>query len=185
MRALAGYRPFTRLGVVYNDDELNAVLKAAEIRRVGAEFGFEVVERVIAKNDAGDPLIEDIVPAVEDIAAQDVDFLYVGSSSFLLENADAFTLAALDHGLPVATAYEAMVRDSHGLIALASAYYNVGQLAGYQAEQILVGAAVPGDLEVLGLDRFTVLINMETASHLELYPPLLLLRYAEIVTAAG
>jgi hypothetical protein len=36
-------------------------------------------------------------------------------------------------------------------------------------------------MEVLGLNRFTVLVNMETAHELRLYPPMLLLRYAEIV----
>jgi putative ABC transport system substrate-binding protein len=181
MRVLADYLPVDRIGVVYNDDELNAVLKATEIKRVGEEQGFEVVERILAKDTEGNPMVDDIAAAVAEVAAQDVDFIYLGSSSFLLRNADAFTLAALDHGLPVATAYEAMVRDSHGLIALASAYYNVGQLAGYQAEQILAHGAMPGDLDVLGLDRFSVLVNIDTARRLDLYPPMLLLRYAEIV----
>ena len=181
MRVLADYRPFDRIGLIYNTDELNAVLKAAEIHRVSAEQGFEVVERVLESDAEGSPLVDDIPRAVADIAAQGVDFLYVGSSSFLLANADLFTSAALEHGLPVATAYEAMVRDSHGLIALAAAYYNVGQLAGYQAEEILARGRAPGDLEVLGLNRFTVLVNIDTARQLDLYPPMLLLRYAEIV----
>lgn len=181
MRVLAQYRPFSRIGLIYNDDELNAVLKAEEIHRVGAAEGFEVVERVVKKDSEGNPLVEDIPRAIADIADQDVDFLYLGSSSFLLANADLFTSSALEHGLPLATAYEAMVRDSQGLIALASPYYNVGQLAGYQAEQILAEGRTPGDMEVLGLNRFTVLVNIETARSLGLYPPLLLLRYAEIV----
>ena len=33
MRVLAEYRPFDRIGVIYNDDELNSVLKAEEIGR--------------------------------------------------------------------------------------------------------------------------------------------------------
>jgi putative ABC transport system substrate-binding protein len=181
MRVLADYLPFTRIGLIYNDDELNAVLKADEIKRVGATQGFEVIERVIANDAQGAPLVSDLIAAVADIASEDVDLIYVGSSSFLLENANLFTWLAIKHGLPVATAYEAMVRDAHGLIALASAYYNVGQLAGYQAERILVDGALPGDLEVLGLDRFSVLVNMDTARRLGLYPPMLLLRYAEIV----
>jgi putative ABC transport system substrate-binding protein len=185
MRALADYLPFDRIGVIYNDDELNAVLKAEEVRRVGAEQGFEVVSRVLARDAEGNPLVEDIAVAVEEVAAQDVDLIYLGSSSFLLDNADVFTSTALEQGLPVATAYEGMVRDSHGLIALGSAYYNVGQLAGYQAEQILVDGRLPGDLEVVGLDRFSVLVNMETARQLGLYPPMLLLRYAEMVDAAN
>lgn len=48
-------------------------------------------------------------------------------------------------------------------------------------ERILAGGESPGDMEVLGLNRFTVLVNMETAHELRLYPPMLLLRYAEIV----
>jgi putative ABC transport system substrate-binding protein len=181
MRVLAEYRPFTRIGLIYNDDELNAVLNAEEIRRLGAAEGFEVVERVVKKGSEGTPLVEDIPRAIADMADRDVDFLYLGSSSFLVDNADLFTSSALEYGLPLATAYEAMVRDSQGLIALASPYYNVGRLAGYQAEQILAEGRTPGDMEVLGLNRFTVLVNIETARSLGLYPPLLLLRYAEIV----
>lgn len=184
MRVLADYRPFDRIGLIYNEDELNAVLKAEEIHRVGAEQGFEVVERVLASDGNGEPLVDDISQAVADIAEQDVDFLYLASSSFLLANADLFTSSALEHDLPLATAYEAMVRESNALIALASPYYNVGQLAGFQAEQILADGQSPGDLEVLGLDRFTVLVNIETARALDLYPPMLLLRYAEVVTGA-
>lgn len=110
-----------------------------------------------------------------------VGFLYVGSSSFIVANSGLFTSEALEHDLPVATAYEAMVTDSHALIAIASPYYNVGQLAGYQAEQILRHSRAPGELEILGLERFTVLVNIETARSLGLYPPMLLLRYTEIV----
>ena len=185
MRVLADYRPFSKIGLIYNDDELNAVLKAEEIHRVAADQGFEVVERVLMNDEEGNPMVEDIPQAVADIAEHDIDYLYVGSSSFLLANADLFTTSALEHGLAVASAYEAMVRDSHGLIALASAYYNVGQLAGFQAEEILARGRTPGDMEVLGLDRFTVLVNIETALELKRYPPLLLLRYAEIVGGAG
>lgn len=185
MRALADYRAFDRLGVIYNDNELNAVLKAEELRQVGAAQGFEVIERVLQNDDDGEPLVDDIPRAIADIASEEVDFLYVGSNSFILANADLFTTTALEHGLAVATAYEAMVRDSHALIALASAYYNVGQLAGFQAERILADGQRPGDLEVLGLDRFSVLINIETAKTLERYPPMLLMRYAEIVGGQG
>ena len=182
MRVLSDFRPFSRIGLVYNDTELNALLKADEIKRVAAEQGFAVVERIIENDADGNPLVEDIPDAVADIAARDVDFLYVGSSSFILENADTFTLAALTHVVPVATAYEAMVRNSHALISVATPYYNVGQLAGFQAVQILVDGIEPGDLPIAGLDRFTVLVNIETAHALRLYPPMLMLRYAEMVS---
>lgn len=185
MRVLADYLPFSRVGIIYNADELNAVLKAEEIKRVAEDQDFEVVARIIEADADGAPLVADIPRAMADIAAQDVDLVYVGSSSFILENADLFTSTALAHGLPVATSYEAMVRDSQALVALASAYYNVGQLAGFQAEQILERSREPGEVEVSGLDRFSVLVNIDTARELELYPPMLLMRYAEIVGPAS
>jgi putative ABC transport system substrate-binding protein len=185
MRVLSEYRPFDRIGVLYNDNELNAVLKADEMLRLGQQDSFDVVTRIVATDTEGAPLVTDIAPGVEELAAQNIDFLYIGSSSFLLENSDELTQAAIDAGVPLATAYEAMVKDSHGLIALASPYYNVGQLAGRQAERILVEGETPGDLEVVGLDRFTVLINIDTAAMLGLYPPMLLLRYAEIIGGPG
>jgi len=185
MRVLAEYRPFDRIGVIYNDDELNSVLKAEEIERVGLEQGFHVVNRVLKNGADGLPLVEDIAIAVAELAASDIDFLYLGSSSFLLANADLLTTAALDNGVGLATAYEAMVRDSGALIALANAYYNVGQLAARQAERILVDGETAGDLAVVGLNRFTVLINIDTAANLGLYPPMLLLRYAEIIGGPG
>lgn len=181
LRMLQAYRPFTRIGLIYNDTEANALLKAQEVRDVAAAQGIDVVERVLANGADGKPRVEDIPLAIAEIASQDVGFLYVGSSSFIVEHADLFTSEALRHRLPVATAYEAMVRSSGALIAMASPYYNVGQLAGYQAERILRDRRTPGDLEIAGLDRFTVLINIETARSLDLFPPLLLLRYAEVV----
>lgn len=181
LRVISEYLPVERIGMVYNDNEVNAVLNAAEIRRLASERGIEVFERVLAKDASGAPLVDDIPQAMADIARNEVDILYVGSSSFIVANAEAFTASALDHGLPVATAYEALVRDAHALIAVASPYYNVGQLAGYQAERILLQNRTPGDLEILGLDRFTVLVNLDSAKALELYPPLLVLRYAEVV----
>lgn len=181
LRVISEYLPVERIGLVYNDNEVNAVLNAAEIRRLASERDIEVFERVLANDASGAPLVDDIPQAMADMARNGVDILYVGSSSFIIANAEAFTASALEHGLPVATAYEALVRDAHALIAVASPYYNVGQLAGYQAERILLQGRTPGELEILGLDRFTVLVNLESAKALELYPPLLVLRYAEVV----
>ena len=183
LRILAEYRPFRRLGLVYNDTELNAVLKADEIRGIAEAQGITVIERVIAVDAEGEPDPGDIVPAVADVVDRDIDFIYVGSSSFLLANADLFTGAAVARGVGVVTPYEAMVRESNALLSVATAYYGVGQLAGFQAYRILGEGATPGDLEIASLDRFRVLVNIDTARAIGLFPPMLMLRYAEIVGA--
>jgi putative ABC transport system substrate-binding protein len=83
--------------------------------------------------------------------------------------------------LPVAAAYEDMAAKSQALVAVASRYYNVGRLAGFQAEQVLVNGFDPIDIPIRSLRRFSYVVNMETARRLGVYPPLMVLRYAEVV----
>ena len=61
-----------------------------------------------------------------------------------------------------------------------SRYYAVGQFTGYKAEQILNGAD-PATIPVEPLARFSLIVNLHTATRLKFYPPLSLLRYAETV----
>jgi putative ABC transport system substrate-binding protein len=74
-----------------------------------------------------------------------------------------------------------LVRESQALISVAARYYDVGRLAGGQAEKILVGGVAPGDLPVVRMTDFAVVINMDVARKLKLFPPLDLLQIAETV----
>jgi putative ABC transport system substrate-binding protein len=77
-----------------------------------------------------------------------------------------------------------MAAKSHALVAVASRYYNVGRLAGFQAEKVLVEDIPPIDIPIRSLSRFSYVVNMETARRLAAYPPLAVLRYAEVVNGA-
>lgn len=74
-----------------------------------------------------------------------------------------------------------MAKTSNALLAVASRYYSVGKLAAYQPKLILIDNSKPIDLPVLSLSRYSYVLNMDTARKLNLHPPILLLRYAEIV----
>ena len=74
-----------------------------------------------------------------------------------------------------------LVHESQALISVAARYYEVGRLAGQQAEKILVGKIAPGDLPVWRMTNFAVVINMDVARKLKLFPPLDLLQVAETV----
>ena len=65
-----------------------------------------------------------------------------------------------------------------GLIAK---YHSVGQLAGLQADQILFQGVAPGSLPIGSLRRFSLVLRMSVAKRLDLFPPMLLLRVAEII----
>jgi putative ABC transport system substrate-binding protein len=181
MKAIGAYRKFKRIGLIYNTNEQNSVLNANTMRAVAKKMQFELIEAALDLDESGKPTVESIPRKIVELKEKNVDFIYVGSSSFLMANRDHFTSAALEMGMPVAAAYEAMAAKSNALLAVASRYYNVGKLAGYQAEQILVEKISPGDIPIRSLSRFSYVINMKTAKRLKLFPPLSVLRYAEVI----
>ena len=67
------------------------------------------------------------------------------------------------------------------MLGLVSKYFLVGKLAGAQAERILVDGERAEALPVASLARFALLIRMPVALDLEVYPPLSLLRIAQVV----
>ncbi|CAB1060040.1 hypothetical protein D1BOALGB6SA_4805 [Olavius sp. associated proteobacterium Delta 1] len=62
--------------------------------------------------------------------------------------------------VPIVSAYEAMASQSNALLAVASRYYSVGKLAGFQAKNILINKIAPIDLPILSLSRYLDVINM-------------------------
>ncbi|MGR3715380.1 MAG: ABC transporter substrate-binding protein [Thermohalobaculum sp.] len=182
IETIRAYHPgFSHLGLIYNTNEKNSVLKHAEIAALSEEMGFELTALELPLGADGKPRVEDIAPKTAELKAAGVDFIYLGSSSFLRANPDAFTGAAVENGIPVLSPYERLVRNSQALISVAARYADVGRLAGMQAEKILAGGAVPGDLPVARMTDFAFVINMGVAKKLKLFPPLDLLQIAETV----
>lgn len=172
---------FRRLGLLYNPDEKNSEQKHTEMSELSEIMGFELTGLPLPLHEDGKPGPEDIVPKVAELKANGVDFIYVGSSSFLRAHRDVFTGAAVESGIPILSPYEEMVRESQALMSVAARYYDVGRLAGAQAEKILVGGSKPGDLPIAHMTDFAVVINMEVARKLKRFPPMDLLQIAETV----
>jgi len=183
MKAIRSYRPFRRIGMIYNANELNARLSIKDMRKVAQEMEFELVEGEIPLGDDGKPLAASLPEVVAEIASRDVDFLYVGSSSFLSSKREEFTKLAIQYNLPVVSGTEVFVTEAHGLLAIANRYYNVGQLAALQAKRVLVDHVAPDQLEIERLKRSSLIVNMDTARKLALYPPMDILKYAELINA--
>lgn len=182
INTIRSYFPgFRRLGLLYNANEPNSLLKRDEIAALAREMDFELVAIELPLEPEGQPRPEDIPATVADLKEEGVDFIYLGSSSFLDNNRDVFTGAAVEHGLPVLSPYERLVRDSQALLSVAARYYDVGRLAAAQAEKILVDGVAPGDLPVARMTEFAYVINMDVAKKLDLYPPVAIIQIAEIV----
>ncbi|HRP67300.1 MAG TPA: ABC transporter substrate-binding protein [Thauera sp.] len=182
IETIRALRPdFRRLGLIYNGNEPNSVLKRAELAALATRLDFELVAQALPLAADGEPREADIAPAIAALKADGADFLYLGSSSFLQRAGRTVTATAVQHGLAVLSPYEQLVREASALISVAPRYRDVGRLAGVQAERILTEGRQGGDLPVLQMRDFAVVINMQVARTLRLFPPLPLLQVAETV----
>ena len=181
LEAIRAYRDFQRLGVIYNPLEKNSVINVEELREAAAARGIVLEEAPVPLNDAGKPDAGRLPELVDDLAAREVEFMYMGPDSFVTVNSVEISTSAASHGIPTFAGTEATFGRSQAMLGLVSRYYLIGKLAGAQAERILVEGKHPEDLPVASLARFSLLIRMPMALKLEIYPPLGLLRIAQVL----
>jgi putative ABC transport system substrate-binding protein len=182
INTIRSYFPaFKRLGLLYNTNENNSVVKMKEIADLAKTMNFDFVALELELGSDGKPRAESISTRMAELEAAGVDFIYLGSSSFLDVHRDIFTQSAVDHGIPVLSPYERLVRKSHALLSIAARYQDVGKLAGRQVKLILIDGKKPGDLPILSVDRYTYVVNMTTARKLNMFPSVEILQFAETV----
>jgi putative ABC transport system substrate-binding protein len=181
VETIRNYLPdFSRLGLIYNADEENSVLKRDEMAALAGQMGYELIAKELPLDADGEPHADDIGPAMAELKQAGAEFVYLGSSSFLRRNGETFTEQAVANGMPVLSPYEDLVRNASALLSVSSRYYEVGRLAGEQAEKILAGTPA-GELPVARMTNFAIVINMAVAKKLKRFPPLDLLQIAETV----
>jgi putative ABC transport system substrate-binding protein len=180
LSTIKSFRPYTRLACMYNPMEDNALLTARELENDAGGYGFEVTTEALPLGPDKEPLREAVPELVAKFKRQGAEMLYVPPDSFLSRRRDDLTEAALAERLPTFTAAEGTLKDSHALMGLINYYYVVGQLTGWIAEQIMVDGHDPGSMPIEQLSRYSLVINLQTALALDLPPPMLMLRVAEI-----
>ncbi|MEM0908512.1 MAG: ABC transporter substrate-binding protein, partial [Pseudomonadota bacterium] len=180
IRAMEAYKPFQRLGVVYTPTEQNSLAIVGAIRALQDEMGFQLEERTFPLDGDGKPTAEQGPELVKSLVEAGAQWLYYLPDTFLSTHIDFVAPAATALGLPGFSAVELLQRDA--LISLVSRYYSIGQLTAYKAEQILFGGRAPEEIPIETLQRFALIINMPLARELELYPPLGMLSYANVLT---
>jgi ABC-type uncharacterized transport system substrate-binding protein/predicted MFS family arabinose efflux permease len=172
---------FAHLGILYDTSEANSVAKVDEIKALTEELNFSLTALPLAAKADGTPDPASVAPKVQELKQAGVQFIYLGSSTFLEKQQDLFTGAALEAGLPILSPYEHLVSESNALMSVAARDYDVGKLAARQASRILVDGSQPGDLPVLAMEEFAYLVNMRVAKQLNLFPPVEFLQFVEKV----
>lgn len=184
-RAMASYRPFQTVGVIYTPTEKNSVALLGEMKALGSKMGFTTVERTFHLDANGKPTAEGGADLVREIKAAKAQWLYLPPDSFLgTQSKDVIIPAANAANLPTFGSTEQMMENG-ALSGLVSPYYNVGQFTAYKAQQILVEKKAPKDIPIETLKRFSYQIRMKVAHKLKLPPPLPMFNYAEFIEAPG
>jgi putative tryptophan/tyrosine transport system substrate-binding protein len=181
MRAMASYRPFQKIGVLYSPTERNSVVTLEEIREVGKKMGFSVIEKKFQVDAANKLTAEGAAGMIADMKAQSAEWLYLPPDSYLGTQAQKVVIpAAMENGLPTFASTEQLM-EAGALTGLISRYHSIGQFTAYKAEQILVARKSPQKIPVETLSRFSFQVQLDSAIKLGLPPPLPMFNYAEFV----
>ena len=185
VRAMASYRPFKSIGILYTPTEQNSVVVVDEVREVAKRLGFQVIARPL-KLDAQKKVTSEGAPEmIRELKQQKVDWLYLPPDSYLGTQAKSVIIpAAMENGLPTFASTEQLM-ETGALTGLVSRYHSIGQFTAYKAEQILVHKVPPSKLPVETLTRFSLQVRLDVAEQLKLPPPLPMFNYAELITAQG
>lgn len=132
--------------------------------------------------DGAGPSAAAVPELIARVARRGAEILYIGPDTFIaFHNRATVAAEALRHRLPTFSVTELIVRNDKAMLALASSSYGIGRFTAFKAAQILLEGTSPAVIPVETLKRFSVIINMATARALEVYPPIGLLNFAEVV----
>jgi putative tryptophan/tyrosine transport system substrate-binding protein len=181
IRAMASYRPFKSIGILYTPTEQNSVVVVEEVREVSKRLGFTVIAKPL-RLDANKKVTAEGAPEmVRELKQQNVEWLYLPPDSYLGTIAQKVVIpAAMAVGLPAFASTEQLM-ETGAVAGLVSRYHSIGQFTAYKAEQILVNRVPPAKIPVETLTRFALQVRMDIAEQLKLPPPLPMFNYAELI----
>ena len=168
------------IGVIYNPKEKNSTLQVKALKVASEQAGLTLVTYPLpdAVDHLSDEYFSEFVNLLSD---RSVDIAYLPSDSFLISHAKSLVKRVHDAGVPVFSATEGPIRKAGAYMGIVSRYYNVGQFAAYKAEQVLFKGKKVSEVPVETLKRFSFIVNMDAAKHLDLYPPITIMQTAEVV----
>ena len=181
LKAMQLYMPFKRLGILYTPNEKAQVRRYDQLKKLTAP---EKIELVAADPLGADkkPQEEQLIPMLDRMVALKPDLVYIPPVNFFGRHEEFLIQEVLKRKLPTFCSTEGLVTKG-GLMGFVAPLFNVGALAGFKAEQILLGKTTAQKTPIQVLSKFSFIVNMATARELNLYPPMQVLRFAQIIDA--
>ncbi len=163
-----------KIAFIYNGSEKNSIYQKEIIEKFAESDSFRVISFDV-KNSFNQKRL------ITFLEKNHPDIIYLPSDSYIISNAKEFINVFNELKYPVFSATEGPIRNNKALFGLVSRYYNVGQLAGYSASQILFNEIPASAIPVENLKRFSFIVNINTAKNVGLIPPLSIMKFAEII----
>lgn len=174
INAIRKMKETKKIAFIYNGSEKNSLYQKETMEQFAESDSFNLVSFNV-NNSFNEKKIEDF------LENENPDIIYLPSDSYIISNAKEFIDVFNKLKYPVFSATEGPIRQNGAMFGLVSKYYNVGQLAGYSASQILFNGIPASAIPVENLKRFSFIVNIKTAKAVGLIPPLSVMKFAEIV----
>lgn len=184
LQHMRSYQDFDKLGVLYNPAEANSQAIVQSLRQYGQSNGKEILATSLHQDANGRPTNQGLEEMIERLHQDGAQWLYLPPDTYLGTIYDQITPLAMARKLPLFASTELAMRTGNALTGVVSRYFSVGQLAGVKAVDLLLGRKTVAQTPVESLKRFSIMVNMQMAQQLELYPPLPVLNYAEVIGGA-
>lgn len=181
LQAARQFKLFDRLGIVYNASDIGAASVVEQIKKYAALMNFDVIDRSLPLDGAGNPDASRIPALVTEIAEQKAGLIYLPPDVVMNENRALLTQSAFEAGMPVFSASEGAVRHGDALFAYVHRYYTVGLAAGNKAARILQNGVPAFDIPIDTPHRGLFVVNMTAARRLGVYPPASLVQGADLI----
>lgn len=181
LTAIREYRPFKKLGVVYNPKEANTQFMLEDLTVEAKKNGIELIVESVGMNTLGEPDPATLAAKIRRVKERGAEWLYLGPDTFVgFTHRKLTTDASLEAKLPAFTANESAIRDANSLFGLFSPVENMARFVAFKASQVLTNEKNVAEVPIETLQRFSVLVNLCAAKALKIYPPLGLLNYADV-----
>jgi putative ABC transport system substrate-binding protein len=155
------FKKISRMGVIYSSREAGSSIQLHEIRRLGSQFGFAVIDASVASPSGLDTALTAMLPRI--------DCLYVSECSTGARGFEKILAKAVAAKVPVISQMPDAA-EKGALVSLEVNPAEQGQLAAEYAARVLKGVK-PGQLPIITPKRIDLIINMRTARTLDLHVP--------------
>jgi putative ABC transport system substrate-binding protein len=163
----------SRLGLLYNPNEPNAVIQRGELEQLQKELHFVAFLTPVESR-------ERVTEAIQKLVAAKVDAVILPSDSMISNNAGIIIPMLNKHKIPSITSITEMAVEHDAFLGLGPDYFELGKSCANKVLAILNGEK-PTNIPTSRLDRLYVVVNLKTAKEIGVKVPVQVLRIAQVI----